>query len=263
MPVDRLDIRVFGPLQIRRGAGTLTVPGRTSRAVLCALLLDPGEPVEIARITRLVWSDAAAPSNPDHAVQTHITRLRRLLGVDLILTDHHGYHLTVDPQAIDIQRFERCAHHGDESLLHGEYRTAVVSYEAALVESRHCQPLLDLDRSTAGRAERARLIELQFEVEERHAASALLAHEPIMSELEGLAVAEPLRELRWAMLIWAQAAAGRQAAALRSYGRARHALREVGLSPGPGLRSLEYRILQQDPSLGDPLLVKDLVRVVM
>ncbi len=263
MPVDRLDIRAFGPLQIRRGTGTLAVAGRTSRAVLCALMLDPGEPVGIERITQLVWSRAAAPANPDHAVQTHITRLRRLLGVDLILTDHHGYHLAVPREHIDIQRFERCACRGDECLRQRDYRTAAMSYEAALVESRHLEPLLDLDRSNAGRAERARLIELQFEAEERHAASALLAHEPVMSELEGLAVAQPLRELRWAMLIWAQAAAGRQAAALRSCGRARDALREVGLSPGPGLRSLEHRILQQDPSLGEPLLVEDLVRVVM
>lgn len=263
MPVESLDIRAFGPLQIRRGTGTLAVAGRTSRAVLCALLLDPGEPIGIERIIQLVWSRAETPSNPDHAVQTHITRLRRQLGVHLILTDHHGYHLAVHPEHIDIQRFERGARLGDQSLRHGDYRTAAVSYQAALVESRHRRPLLDLDSSTAGRAERARLIELQFEVEERHAASALLAHEPIMSELEGLAVAEPLRELRWVMLIWAQAAAGRQAAALRSYSRARDALREVGLSPGPGLRSLEYRILRQDPSLAEPLLVEDLLQVVM
>jgi len=44
-------------------------------------------------------------------------------------------------------------------------------------------------------------------------------------------------------------AAGRQADALAAYREARAALDELGLEPGPRLRELEQRILNQDPSL--------------
>lgn len=262
MATDPVDIRAFGPLRIRRGPTVLDVGGRTGRAVLGALALTPGQPVGVERLSRLVWGDAT-PSSPDHALQTHITRLRRQVGAEFIVTDHHGYHLAVDAEAIDIQRFEQSARNGDECLQRSDHDAAARSYGVALAECGHCEPLVDLVRSTAGRAERARLMELQLEVEERHAAAALLAGRPIMSQLEGLAIAEPLRELRWALLMWAQVTAGRQAAALRSFRRAAEALRDVGLSPGPGLQSLENRILHQDVTLDRPALVESLVKVAM
>ncbi len=258
-----IDIRAFGPLQVRRNGSALAVGGRTGRSVLAALLLSPRQPVGIDRLGQLVWSEGARPTHIDHAVQTHVTRLRRLLGPDVIVTDPSGYHLAVDSDRIDIKRFERQAREGDTWVARRDYPAATAHYHAALGECHHREPLIDLERTTAGRAERARLTELQLEVEERHAASALLAGEPIMSELEGLAVAEPLRELRWTVLMWAQASAGRQAAALRSYRRAQQSLREVGLLPGPDLRALEYRILNQDPSLVQPQLVEELLSVAM
>ena len=50
-------------------------------------------------------------------------------------------------------------------------------------------------------------------------------------------------------LMLALYAAGRQADALAAYRDARGALAEIGLEPGPRLRELEQRILNQDPSL--------------
>lgn len=262
MGVDPVDIRAFGPLRVRRAERPLQVGGRTGRAVLCALALTPDQPVGIDRLSRLVWGDSA-PGSPDHALHTHVTRLRRALGGGVIFTDHHGYHLAIGADAIDIQRFETSARRGDDCFRRSDHAAAAAAYAMALAESGHREPLPDLQRSTAGRAERARLQELQLEVEERRAASALLAGQPIMSDLEGLAIAEPLRELRWALLMWAQVTAGRQAAALRSYRRAAEALCDVGLSPGTRLRTLENRILHQDPTLERPALVADLIEGAM
>lgn len=251
MKSDSINIRCFGPLQVSNPTGEVRIAGRTSCAVLSALVIHANEPVACGRLAELVWSSDLMPGDPQHALHTHITRLRRLLGNAAIATDQRGYHLVVDPERVDLWRFERAVQSGDQQIQRGRYASAAGHYEQALSECGHHRPLGDLDRSTAGRAERARLIELQLEAEERHAACAMLAHQPIMGDLEPLVMSEPLRELRWAVLMCAQARSGRQADALRSFRRAAAALRDVGLSPGQGLRSVESRILEQDPALGE------------
>ena len=71
------------------------------------------------------------------------------------------------------------------------------------------------------------------------------------AELESLVVAEPLVERWWALLMIALYRQDRQADAFRAYQQARTVLAdELGLDPGPELRDLEAKILQQDPSLG-------------
>ena len=67
--------------------------------------------------------------------------------------------------------------------------------------------------------------------------------------LESLVSEEPLRERRWALLIVALYRCGRQADALRAYQRARVALDDVGLEPGPELVHLEQRVGARDKSL--------------
>jgi hypothetical protein len=62
--------------------------------------------------------------------------------------------------------------------------------------------------------------------------------------------ADPFAERGWEMLMTALYRSGRQAAALGAFQRARAVLIEgAGLEPGPGLRKLEQRIIEQDRSL--------------
>ncbi len=62
--------------------------------------------------------------------------------------------------------------------------------------------------------------------------------------------ADPFAERGWEMLMTALYRSGRQAAALGAFQRARAVLIEgAGLEPGPGLRELEQRIIEQDRSL--------------
>ena len=72
----------------------------------------------------------------------------------------------------------------------------------------------------------------------------------LVGELEQLIGEAPLRERLHAFLMLALYRAGRQAEALRAYQHAREVLaEELGLDPGPELRTLESAILEQDPGL--------------
>ena len=74
----------------------------------------------------------------------------------------------------------------------------------------------------------------------------------VVAQLEAMVDAEPLRERRWAMLMLALYRCGRQAEALRAFQRARTALAEVGLEPGPDLASMERDVsLQIDRAIID------------
>jgi class 3 adenylate cyclase len=60
---------------------------------------------------------------------------------------------------------------------------------------------------------------------------------------------EPLQERRWELLMVALYRSGRQADALRAYQRARIALGELGLEPGPDLRETERAVSGRDERL--------------
>jgi hypothetical protein len=71
-----------------------------------------------------------------------------------------------------------------------------------------------------------------------------------LGEISGLVRQMPLRERFHEQLVLALYRSGRQADALRAYGRGRCTpVEEVGIEPGADLRDLERRILDQDPAL--------------
>ena len=82
---------------------------------------------------------------------------------------------------------------------------------------------------------------------------ALGQHAAAIAELEALVQQHPLRERLTGQLMLALYRTGRQADALEAYRRARLRLdEELGIEPGPALRELERKILNQDESLAAP-----------
>ena len=72
----------------------------------------------------------------------------------------------------------------------------------------------------------------------------------MIADVERLVAEQPGRERAWGLLMRALYAAGRQHDALVAFQRARRALADgFGLEPGPELRAMERRILEQDPAL--------------
>ncbi|MDQ3672640.1 MAG: AAA family ATPase, partial [Actinomycetota bacterium] len=100
----------------------------------------------------------------------------------------------------------------------------------------------------------ARLEELRLNAFEEwiDADLALRRHTDVVPELERLVREHPLRERFHAQLMLTLYRSGRQADALDAYQRARRALSELGLEPGTGLRELQRRILEHDPTLELP-----------
>ena len=75
-------------------------------------------------------------------------------------------------------------------------------------------------------------------------------HAAIIGELESAVAAEPLRERRWAQLMVALYRSGRQADALRAFGRLRkHLGEELGIEPSAELVALEEAIVLQRKDL--------------
>src|SRR5919206_4555632 len=81
---------ILGPLQVRGVA----LGGPQQRAVLAILLLRANETVSREAIVDGLWE--RPPRTAAHTVETYVSRLRKLLGADRLLTRGHGYALRVE-----------------------------------------------------------------------------------------------------------------------------------------------------------------------
>jgi class 3 adenylate cyclase len=152
---------------------------------------------------------------------------------------------------VDLHRFVSLASDGRETLVAGDPASAATVLREALALWRG-PALADFLYEPFAQTEIARLEELRTVVlEERIDADlALGRHAELVSELEALVQAQPLRERPRAQLMLALYRSGRQADALAAYRTARATLvEELGIDPGPDLRELEAAILRQDESL--------------
>ncbi|HEX6257455.1 MAG TPA: BTAD domain-containing putative transcriptional regulator [Euzebyales bacterium] len=248
---------VLGPLEIRRGAGVLQLPGPRERALLALLLTAPGRVVPVSAIVSGIWGDEA----PDHAektVQSYVSRLRRALrkgdDASVVLTRSPGYVAAVDSDQVDAERFRILAADGRRDLVAGRPGAAAAGLRDALGLWRG-EAYAEFDAPFAV-AERASLEELRLAaLEDRIAADLALGAGPeLVGELETLVSRHPWRERLWAQLMTALYRSGRQADALAAFQRARTSLiDELGIEPGRELRAVEALVLAQD----EQLLVRD------
>src|SRR5437762_7059153 len=100
-----MEFRVLGPLEVWLAGGPVEVRGSKRRAVLALLVLHANEVVRSDRLINELW-DEHPPANASGALQNHISRLRKDLGAEALVTKPWGYVLRVDPGEVDLQRFE-------------------------------------------------------------------------------------------------------------------------------------------------------------
>jgi DNA-binding SARP family transcriptional activator len=246
-----LSARLLGPLEMERAGRTVPLGAPTQRALLARLLLDPNRTVAVDRLVDDLWGEAA-PASAVKMIHIYVSKLRKELGADVLVTRAPGYALVMDPEALDLTRFERLREQGRAGLAGGSPSKAADRLREALVLWRG--PALGEFDEPFAVVESARLEELRLSsIEDRIDADlALGRHAGIAGELESLVAANPLRERLWGQLMLARYRSGRQAEALAGYRRLRELLTdELGIEPSPALRDLERRILQQDPTL-DP-----------
>lgn len=251
---NEFELRILGPIEARLGERRLPLAGRRQRTVLARLAIDANRVVAADRLVEAGWGDAP-PAGVRNTLQGYVARLRRTLPApaagNRIETAEPGYVLHLGPQELDASVFENALAEGRRAMAAGRPAAAADVLDRALARWRG-SPLADLGDFPWLVTERARLEERRLEgrellVEARLAAGQLAA---TVAAASALTEESPLRERGWELEMLALYRAGRQADALAAYHRVRRLLaEELGVDPGPGLRSLEERILQQDPSL--------------
>ena len=244
----RLRFGLLGPLEVAGDEGALAVGGPRQRALLALLLLHGNTVLSRSRLIDALWGERP-PETAANALQVGVHGLRKALGAGRIVTHAAGYALHLDPDELDVARFE----HLVERARTEQPAAAVASLGEALDLWRG-DALADLGDPPFAPVEAARLEEERLAaVERRFELEHLLGRDAeLVAELERLVATHPLRERLACSLVKALYRSGRQADALDAQREARARLDELGIEPGPELRRLEQEILTHDSSLAAP-----------
>ncbi|MFJ6480924.1 AfsR/SARP family transcriptional regulator [Streptomyces sp. NPDC091682] len=238
-------ISMLGPLDVRGEDGSgVGVGGTRLRALLILLALEPGRVVASELLVDGIWHDAP-PAGATNALQALVSRLRRALPGAAVEAHPAGYRLVVEPDAVDVVRFERLASAGRGALARDPAAAARLLREA--LELWRGPALLDVAASAPFRAPVTRLSELRMAALEDRIEADLRAGRgrELTGELTALVAEHPLREGLVGALMRALVAAGRPAEALTAYGNAREVLaEELGADPSPELSALHTAVLR-------------------
>ncbi len=230
-----LACKVLGAVMLQGGPLSST----RQRRALAALVVAHGEVVSADRLADIVWD--GDPPDSMNALQTYMSRLRAVLGVDSIQTRPPGYALALPIDAVDAWRFE---------TLVDEARSMPPVEALDLLDEA-----LGLWRGTAyaefaheefARAEAVRLEELRAAaaVARLDALIAVGRADDAAADALHLIEADPFRESVWDRRMRALHASGRTVDALRVFQDYRRLLAdELGLEPSPELVALERALL--------------------
>jgi predicted ATPase/DNA-binding SARP family transcriptional activator len=249
--------RTLGPIEVEVDGAVVELGGVVPRRVVAALSAADGGPVSDDALAELVWAERR-PVEVVQALRVVIHRIRQALGshASLLQRTKQGYVLAVSAEQTDHGRFVKLVDAGMAELESGNAGAAAKTLEAAMALWRG-QPWAELGDALPIAAPRGRLIELRdVAVEELQAARLERGDTARAVAALSEAVTEaPYRERRWELLALGLYRSGRQAQALAELRRVRHLLtEELGIDPGQALRTLEQRMLNNDPSLlaGEP-----------
>ncbi|GIH03764.1 SARP family transcriptional regulator [Rhizocola hellebori] len=241
-------MRLLGPVTVLADGVPRPIHGLRRNAVLAALALHPGEVVTVDRLVEIVWGDAA-PRTASDTLRNHVSYLRRILdGQGDVVSRSAGYLLDLGAGSTDVEVAEWSIKHVDRCSDLYE-RKELLQSAIALWRGPALEGLAEL----AWFDGQARRLDQLLQ----HARQLLIdtrldlgEHRQLLPELEALALPHPLDEHLHGQLMLALYRSGRQADALATYQRVRHALDdELGVVPSKPLQELEIAILRQSPSL--------------
>jgi DNA-binding SARP family transcriptional activator len=245
-----MEFRILGPLEVWNEGVEVSLGGPKPRALLAALLLHPNEVVSADRLIDDLWSEDS-PERAAAALRVNVSRVRKALPPDVLATKSPGYVLRLEPDSLDLHRFERLVDEGRSLLGRGQADDAAERLGEALSLWRG-PPLADFTYESFAQTAIARLEEIRLAAVELRIETDLILgrHDEVVAELEALLAEHPLRERLRSYLMRALYRSGRQAEALAAYQDARRTLVDgLGIEPSTALQELERAILRQDPSL--------------
>ncbi|MET7328862.1 BTAD domain-containing putative transcriptional regulator [Nonomuraea sp. NPDC005650] len=248
-----MEFRVLGPVEVRADGGEpVGLGGARPRAVLARLLIARRVVVSTDALIHDLYGDTPPPSALS-SLHSYVSNLRRAIEPDrgpwakpkVLVGRPPGYVLAAGD--VDAARFE-------ELVSRSEFqspRDALAGLDTALGLWRGV-PYGEFGEESWALTEVSRLRELRLVALERRARALLDLGRPqaVITDLEAETAENPLRERLWCLLALALYRTGRQADALAVLRRAARLLADqLGLDPGPELRSLEQDILRQADSL--------------
>ncbi|RMI33218.1 AfsR/SARP family transcriptional regulator [Nocardia stercoris] len=234
-----VQVRVLGPVSVLAADGReLAISGPRLRTLLALLALRAGAVVPTGPLIDGIW-DADPPANVENAVQALVSRLRVAVGVDRVVKVGAGYLLAVEPEAVDVCRFERLVEQARRLSAAGRREPATRALDRALAHWRS-DALVGVVDSAAMRSTVTALTEQRLAAIELRAdlLSALGRADEALPDLAQYCVAHPFRETLAARRITALVASGRESEAFDVYRHTAELMRrELGVAPGPALRA--------------------------
>ncbi|CRK57362.1 Signal transduction response regulator / Disease resistance domain-containing protein [Alloactinosynnema sp. L-07] len=260
-----VDVRLLGPLVISGPSGVPALSGARQRTLLALLALKSPELLSRSQLIDALWG-VRPPPTAVRTLQSHLVRVRQALAgaglADALVTVEPGYLLRLPAGALDVVRFEEHVAAGRRALGTGAAGLAARELRAGLALWRG-DPLADCPTHEWAAAEVDRLSDLKISAATALAEANLRqgAHAEAVGEVEQLVARYPFHERLWELLVIAYHRGGRQGDALRAFQRAREVLvRELGIEPGAGLRSLEAAVLagaaEVDPATAAPVVAR-------
>ncbi|WP_426513177.1 BTAD domain-containing putative transcriptional regulator [Dactylosporangium sp. McL0621] len=247
---------MLGPVEAWSGGQRVGLGERRQRSVAAVLLTEADRVVSAGSLVERVWGEQP-PASARSALYSYLTRIRAVLdrmaadgGKVRLTRSSGGYLLEVDPDAVDLHRFDRLVEQARTTEDTGQ---AAATWTAALQLWRGdpyedlSSPWLDQMRDTLHQRWLAAVID-RNEVE-----LARGRHAELLAELTDLGERQPYDERLIGQLMLAAYRCGRQAEALRHFETVRRRLaEELGVDPGPELRRLHHQVLTADPVLAAP-----------
>jgi SARP family transcriptional regulator, regulator of embCAB operon len=259
----RVEIKVLGSLKASVADMSFVPTASKPRQMLAMLALNAGNIVTVSAIMEELWGKTL-PRSVTTTLHTYISHLRRKLDLtlaswqcsskEILVTEHTGYMLDVDPADVDARRYEELSAAGRRAADDGDYATAAQTLRSALSLWRG--PAL-ADVTTGSqleidvlRLEESRLSDLEMRID---ADLRLCRHQHVLGELAVLCAQHPMLESFHAQYMLALYRSARQWRALEVYQQLRATMvNELGVDPSPRLRQLHQSILTGDPVLDDP-----------
>jgi DNA-binding SARP family transcriptional activator len=248
----RLSFQVLGSFQALRSHQLIELGPLRQQAVLLSLVLRPGQPVPAREIVNDVWANAV-PTSGIALVRTYISRLRLILGPEMIVRCPAGYYLRLDPDQVDLIVFDECVIEARELRRRGQLESSATVWQKALGLWRG-PPLPEIPGLFA-ESNRQRMIDLQLSAWEEYWDTEILLgrHTELLVELSAAVRDQPLRESLTRLFMLASYRSGRRVDAIVAFEQIRHRLaNEWAVPPAPVLQQLYDRIRSGDPELMHP-----------
>jgi predicted ATPase/DNA-binding SARP family transcriptional activator len=247
----------MGPVEARADDRPVSLGGGRQLKLLAFLLLHANRAVSADTLIDAVWGPER--DGAMKRLQVAVARLRKALEPlesedgGVLRTVSGGYLLSVRAGELDADVFAETVRDGRRALEENDPIRASELLAAALALWRG-PPLAEVAFEDFAQAEIRRLEELRLSALETRidAHLQLGLHGELIGELEAVLAEQPTRERLAGQLMTALYRCGRQADALEVYQRTRtHLAEELGLEPGPGLKTIQEQVLSHNPALSE------------